>query len=301
MTETADSTRFEGSPFTPWSPALSEVVLCTPETAFRSEERIASQWRALGYLDRPDLAGAITEHRAYADMLARIGILTHFLETTEDCTLDVLYSRDAVVMTPSGAILCRMGKKARSAEPGAASAFLHRMNIPIVGRIEGPGSLEGGDVVWLNERSVAVGIGYRSDHSGARQLSRLLGADIQVVPVDLPHWNGPEDVLHLMSLLSPIDRNSFVAYSRLLPVSFRQHLLSLGAKIIEIDEAEFDTLACNVLAVAPLHCVMKTGNPRTQSALEQAGFRVSVFRGQEICIKGQGGPTCLTLPIRWKR
>jgi N-dimethylarginine dimethylaminohydrolase len=158
--------------------------------------------------------------------------------------------------------------------------------------------LEGGDVVWVDERTLAVGRGYRTNDEGLRQL-RELTADIvdEIVVVALPHWNGPADVLHLMSFLSPIDHDLALVYSRLMPVPFREWLLARGNRLVEVPDEEYDTMACNVLAVAPRKCIMLEGNPRTRELLEAEGVEVRVFGGAEICAKGAGGPTCLTCPI----
>jgi N-dimethylarginine dimethylaminohydrolase len=191
-----------------------------------------------------------------------------------------------------------MGKEQRRREPAAIGEYLPQIGVPILGRISGDGTLEGGDVVWVDERTLAVGRGYRTNDEGIRQL-RELTADIvdEIVVVPLPHWNGPTDVLHLMSFLSPIDHDLALVYSRLMPVPFREWLLTRGVRLVEVPDTEYDTMACNVLAVAPRQCIMLEGNPRTRKLLEAEGVEVRVFGGAEICAKGAGGPTCLTRPI----
>jgi N-dimethylarginine dimethylaminohydrolase len=143
-----------------------------------------------------------------------------------------------------------------------------------------------------------VGQGYRSNAQGIRQLRDLLGDLVdEVVPVPLPHWDGPDDVLHLMSLVSPLDRDLVLVYPRLLPVPFLQWLEKRGTSLLEVPEAEYDTMACNVLAFAPRRCIMLAGNPRTRRLLEEAGVDVWTYEGREISFKGSGGPTCLTRPL----
>jgi N-dimethylarginine dimethylaminohydrolase len=172
------------------------------------------------------------------------------------------------------------------------------MAVPIVGEITEPGSLEGGDVVWLDERTIAVGRGYRTNEEGILQLRSMLADSIdEMIVVPLPHWRGPGDVLHLMSLVSPVDRDLAVVYSPLLPVPFRERLLEGGYALVEVPAEEFDTMGTNVLALGPRDCVMLAGNPRTRAALERAGVRVVEYVGDEISVKGAGGPTCLTRPL----
>jgi len=175
---------------------------------------------------------------------------------------------------------------------------LRGLGVPIVGRIGGAGRLEGGDVAWIDERTVAVGRGYRTNGEGIRQLRGLLGSGVdRVVPVPLPHWRGPGDVFHLMSMFSPVDRDLAVVYSPLLPVPFRDLLCQRGYRLVEVPDEEFETMGCNVLAVGPRRCVALEGNPLTRRRLEAAGAEVHVYRGREISAKGGGGPTCLTRPL----
>jgi N-dimethylarginine dimethylaminohydrolase len=191
-----------------------------------------------------------------------------------------------------------MGKCLRAGEPAAQRAAFRKMAVPIVGEITEPGSLEGGDVVWLDERTIAVGRGYRTNEEGILQLRSMLADSIdEMIVVPLPHWRGPGDVLHLMSLVSPVDRDLAVVYSPLLPVPFRQRLLERGHALVEVPAEEFDTMGTNVLALGPRDCVMIAGNPRTRAALERAGVRVVEYVGDEISVKGAGGPTCLTRPL----
>jgi N-dimethylarginine dimethylaminohydrolase len=170
--------------------------------------------------------------------------------------------------------------------------------VRILGAIEPPGALEGGDVTWLGDRIVAVGRGYRTNDEGIRQLGALLAPAIdELIVVPLPHWRGSGDVFHLMSVISPVDRDLAVVYSPLLPVPFRERLLDLGISLVEVPDEEFDTMGANVLTVAPRRCVMLAGNPGIRRRLEQAGVEVLEYEGREISLKGGGGPTCLTRPL----
>jgi N-dimethylarginine dimethylaminohydrolase len=157
--------------------------------------------------------------------------------------------------------------------------------------------LEGGDLIWLDERTLAVGRGYRTNAEGVRQLRTLVGQSVSVIEVPLPHWHGQSDVMHLMSLISPIDRDLAVVYSRLLPVPFREWLLERGIHLVEVPDQEFETMGTNVLALAPRRCLMLAGSPLTRKALEQSGCEILEYEGSEISVKGAGGPTCLTRPL----
>jgi N-dimethylarginine dimethylaminohydrolase len=274
------------------------MVLKHPREAFVSDLSIARQWRDLGYLARPDLHRAADEFDALVELLKGFGIEVLFLPRDDDAGLDSLYVRDAAIATDDGLILCNMGKDERQAEPGALERAAGEWRLPIRGAITGDAIVEGGDIVWIDERTIAVGRGYRTNEEGIRQLEEILGGSIdELIVVPLPHYRGPNDVFHLMSVLSPIDRDLALVYSPLLPVPFREWLLARGTWLVETSEAEFDSLGCNLLTLAPRRCVAVAGNPVTRGRLESEGVEVHVLRGQEICLKGLGGPTCLTRPL----
>ena len=287
------------------SSALSEVgrlvtvVVKHAQDAFVDERTIASQWQALNFTAAPNLPAAIDEYERFLDILRSSGATVHQLPRNPETTLDSIYARDASIVSPKGLILCHMGKRARQSEPHAQEHAFRAMDtaIEICGRIEAPGLLEGGDVIWLDERTLVIGRGYRTNAEGIRQVRTLVGESVDVIEVPLPHWRGESDVMHLMSLISPVDRDLAVVYSRLLPVPFRELLLDRGYRLVEVPDDEFDSMGCNVLALSPGRCVMISGNARTRAALEHAGVEVIEYAGTEISVKGAGGPTCLTRPL----
>jgi len=277
---------------------LTRVLLKHPREAFRSDEAIAAEWKALSFGAGPSFASAVEEYDAFVEILRTAGVQVDHLPAAEQTNLDSIYVRDASIVCSRGVILCRMGKRLRAAEPNAQKTAYRSLGIPIVGEITEPACLEGGDVVWLDDQTIAVGRGYRTDDEGILQLRALLGDSIdELIAVSLPHWRGPGDVLHLMSLISPIDRDLAVVYSPLLPVDFRQRLVAHGCELIEVPHQEFETMGTNVLALGPRDCLMLAGNPQTRTALERAGVRVREYVGNEISVKGAGGPTCLTRPL----
>ncbi len=277
---------------------IKSLLLKHPREAFISQENIEEQWIDLNYSDRPDFKKAVHEYENFVALLRRFVPEIHYLPQNENTGLDSIYVRDSVMITERGSILCRMGKVKREGEPSSAGEYLQGLKIPILGAITDPGKLEGGDVVQFDAQTMAVGQGYRTNAEGIRQLRELTKDFIkELVVVPLPHWKGPEDVLHLMSFISPVDRYCALAYSRLMPVPFREWLLRRGLSLIEVPELEYESMACNVLAVAPGRCIMLAGNPRTKGLLEDAGVEVQEYSGDEISRKGAGGPTCLTRPL----
>lgn len=277
---------------------LTRVVMKHARDAFEGDAAIARQWQTLNFTAPPELSRAIDQHDRFVDLVRQAGAEVTFLPADARTGLDSIYVRDASIVSPRGLILASMGKAQRATEPVVQGEAFATLGIPVAGRIEAPGTLEGGDLIWLDAKTVAVGEGYRTNAEGIRQLRTLLGPGIDVVVAQLPHWHGAGEVLHLMSLISPVDRDLAVVYSPLMPVPFRTLLLERGYRLVEVPDAEFDSMGTNVLAVAPRHCIMLAGNSRTRGLLEAAGCTVSEYDGSEISIKGAGGPTCLTRPIQ---
>ena len=277
---------------------IESIILKKATDAFISEALINDQWQELNFTSSPSLVPGLKEYHDFEKLVTHHLAQTFYLPTCEDVSLDSIYCRDAAISTDHGLILCQMGKPQRIMEPEAIRAFCASHNIPILGQIDPPGTLEGGDVAWIDERTLAVGHTYRSNLEGIKQLKMLLAPfDIEVLKVDLPHYRGPSDVFHLMSIFSPIDRDVAVVYSPLMPVAFREELLNRSFHLIEVPHQEFDSMGCNVLAIAPRQCVIVAGNPLTKAALEQTGCSVFDYEGSEISLKGGGGPTCLTRPL----
>jgi N-dimethylarginine dimethylaminohydrolase len=277
---------------------LLRVAMKHARDAFSSDAAIDEQWRSLRYVARPERAAAIAEYERFLELLQARGVEIVALPFDATVGLDSLYVRDASIVCDAGVILCNMGKPERRTEPAAQERVLQAAGVPIHGRLTGDARLEGGDVCWIDERTLAVGRGYRTNAAGIGALRELVRGRVdELLVVPLPHWRGPADVFHLMSIVSPVDRNLFLVYAPLLPVPFREALLERRIALVEVPDEEFETLGTNVLALGGREVVMLAGNPATRARLEHAGVRVHEFAGREICWKGGGGPTCLTRPL----
>ena len=277
---------------------LRRVLLKHARDAYRDESTVAMGWQALGYQGPPAFERAVSQYDAFVELLQQEVPVVEFLPRDRETSLDSIYAYDPVVITPGGAILCRMAKALRAPESARTAEYLQTTGMPILGRIEPPGTLEAGDVVWLDGRTAAVGRGYRTNDDGISQLRQLLKPWVaEVIVVPLPHWHGPGACLHLMALISLIDVDLAVTYSRLLPVFMREWLIAHGYTLLDVPDEEHRTLACNVLTLSPRRCMMVAGNPATKGLLENAGAAVIEYDGSEISLKGTGGPTCLTRPL----
>ena len=277
---------------------IRRVLVKHPKDAYQNQIKLNNQSSQLNYLSVPNFDKALADYETLVGLLESSGAEVHYLPSDDSTTLDSIYTHDPCIVSNGGVILCNMGKRDRLSEPSAMETYYQSIDIPILGRIEAPGTLEGGDVVWINERIVAVGEGYRSNAEGIRQFQALLGNLVEkVITVPLPHWTGPAECLHLMSNVSPIDHDLYLVYSRLLPVFFRQYLIDLGIELLEVPDEEYNSMGCNVLAIAPRKCIMIAGNPKIQQQLEAKDVEVQIYDGSEISLKGTGGPTCLTRPF----
>jgi dimethylargininase len=254
-------------------------------------------WRAYGWHAPPDLARAADEHAAFRAELERASaeVLLGAVEVPGDP--DAIYTYDPVLLTDTGAILLRPGKPGRRAEPEAMATDLALAGIPTVGSVEPPGTVEGGDLCWLDPSTLLAGRGYRTNDYGLDQVRALLGPSVDVVVFDLPHHQGPDACLHLLSFISPLDVDLAVAFFPMMPVRLLELLRDRYVRLVEVPDDEFDTMGPNVLALGPRIALALEGNDETRRRMESAGVDVRTYRGEEISLKGDGGPTCLTRPL----
>lgn len=269
---------------------LREVLVHRPDAAFGA----AFDNPAHGFRHPVDLATAQAEHDAYTDLLASLGVHVHRLVVQTDDP-DLVYTFDPALVTDAGAILLRPGKSNRKAEPRILRTWLTHAGVPIAGRIGPRGAIEGGDVLWLRPNLVCIGRSLRTNDAGARQLTALMDADVRIF--DLPYWHGPDELVHLLSVISPVTGELAVVYPPLLPAGLWALLAELGIATIAVPDDEYPTLGCNVLAVRPGVLIMADGNPQTRRALESAGCEVHTYPATEIGLNGSGGPTCMSLPL----
>ena len=251
-------------------------------------------WREYGWRAEPDAAAIAREHEALCEVLASAGAEVVLAEAPVGGDPDAIYTFDPALVADGGAVLLRPGKELRRGEVEALGADLTRAAVPIAGRLSPPALGEAGDVIRLDEETLLVGIGYRTNEAGALELARLTG--LEVVTFDLPHWHGDSEVMHLLSLVSPLASDLVVAYPALLPTRLVQLLAERAVEIVAVPDEEFASLGGNVLALAPRVALVVDGNPETRRRLERAGVEVLVYEGRELS-KGDGGPTCLTCPL----
>ncbi len=261
----------------------------------RPLEADAAAWEAHGWRAAPVVAAAQAEHEAFSLLLEEAGaevVVSHH----DAGNPDAIYTYDPTLVGVDGAVLLLPGKEGRRREPEATVAALEGAGVPVVGRVELPATVEGGDTVWLDERTLLVGIGYRTNPAALDALGAAFPG-VEVIAFDLPHWNGAGEVMHLMSFLSPLDRDLALVYSRIAPTRLMWLLAERGIRVVEVPDEEFETQGPNVLALGPRRALALEGNDETRRRMARAGVDVVTYRGDEISRKGDGGPTCLTRPL----
>jgi dimethylargininase len=269
---------------------LRRVLVRAP----RAEDAV--HWRAFGWRAEPDPTRWRVEHEALCAALAEAGADVVAATASVEGNPDAVYAFDPSIVCDRGAILLRPGKAGRRLEVDAAAADLEAAGVPVVAKLAPPALAEGGDTLWLDERTLLVGVGYRTNQAGVAALREALPG-VDVLAFDLPHWHGRGEVLHLLSLISPVDQELALVHLPLMPTRLVELLAERGVGLVEVAEAELETLGCNVLALAPRVVLAVEGNVETRRRLEAAGAEVRTFPGGDLCLKGDGGPTCLTRPL----
>ena len=270
---------------------LRTVFVRTPTTV--------GEFVADGHWREPQRELLESQHREFVDLLRGLGA-TVLVGDPVDGLVDAVYTHDPAVMTPFGSILLQMRKPVRQPEPSLMASDFERFGVPVLGSLTGDAVSDGGDKVWLDERTLVVGRGYRTNAAAVQQFRSLLSPHgVSVVSVDMPHYLGPDAVLHLMSVISPIAHDLAVVYEPLAPVALLELLAERGIAWITVDEDEMLTQGANILAVAPGVVVLAAGNDKVRAKLHAAGVTVHEFAGTEVAVKGDGGPTCLTQPL-WR-
>ena len=254
-----------------------------------------ARWREYGWRAAPDHPAAAAEHEALRGLLEEAGAEV-VVSRHDPGNPDAIYVYDPVLVGADGAVLLRPGKEGRRGEPAAMVATLEAAGVPVVGELQAPSSAEGGDTVWLDEQTLLVGIGYRTNEAAVPALADAFPG-VDVLSFDLPHWNGTGEVMHLMSFISPLDRDLALVYSRIAPVRLLRLLADRNVAVVEVPDEEFESQGSNVLALGPRRALALDGNPESRRRMERAGVEVTVYHGDEISKKGDGGPTCLTRPL----
>ncbi len=295
MAQAATNLRFNGHSMVG---ALQRVMVCSPRTAGWNQSERATTWRELGFLHPVNFDIAQHQHETLCRELEAAGAEVLEMPAAADLSLDAVYTHDASLATDYGLILMRPGKANRAAEPARHGAYCESLELPVFGAIASPGTTEAGDIVWLDGETLLVGRGSRTNAAGIQQMRDVLAPKgVQVLSAPLPYAAGPSACLHLMSLMSLLDERTLLVDLPWLAVETVELLRSRGFKFIEIDASERDTLACNVLALGNNRLLAIAENSRTNARLREAGFDVRTFPGNELCVNGGGGPTCLTRPL----
>ena len=276
---------------------LRRVAIRSPIDGFVSQDKLDREWRALRFKDVPNFEKACMEYEQFKDIIQSCGAEVIELEGDSSLSIDSIYPRDSNLICPTGLINCNMGRASRTCESKVNASGYKKYFKDVAGEVVKPGILEGGDFIWIDESHAAVGNGPRTNKAGISQLQKILGFDVELMTVDLPQPDHPDDVLHLMSIISPIDEDLAVIYEKFAPNSFIEWLENLGLDFITVSDDEYQCMSCNVLALAPREVVILESCVSLKNKLLKQNCIVHTYKGEEISLKGEGGPTCLTRPL----
>lgn len=279
---------------------MKTVAIKNPREAFISQKHLSENFKRFNYIKEPDYDLALKEYEEFEKIIKDNCENVLFLPTSDRVGMDSIYTHDSVKITKHGAIYFNTGKVLRQNERFETQKLFESKGIKTLGEIKSPGLMEGGDVVWFDDNRVAIALGYRTNEEGIRQFKEITKDFIdEVIVVQLPHALGEDECLHLMSVISIVDKDLAVVYSKYMPVSFRQYLIKEGFKLVEVTDEEYDNLGSNVLALAPRKCLIMEGNEKIKNDLLKEGCEVLTYPGKNISFYGTGGPTCLTCPV-WR-
>ena len=277
---------------------IESILIKKPEQAFISQEHLNETWEEFKYFGCPDYEKVLDEYKVFEKYITENVENVYYLPQDDRTGLDSIYTHDPLKITKKGAIYCPMGKVLRGREYQATREFLEGIGVPTLGEIKAPGKMEGGDVLWIDEKTVAIGRGYRTNDEGIRQFKELTKDIIdEYIIVPMPHGDGVDACLHLMSIISFVDVDKAVVYSKYMPVFFREYLIDRGIQLIEAEDDEYDYLGTNLLALEPGKVILIDGCPKIEGKLRDMGIEVMTYEGREVSYRGTGGPTCLTCPI----
>ncbi len=271
---------------------MQTVLVRRPDEAFGYAD--PAKWH---YAAPINFEAAKAEHDALVATLNQAGCEVAYHDAPLAGHADAIFTHDPVIVCDQGAILLNMGKPLRRGEPNAIGVSLEKIGVPIHYRLHGDARAEGGDLLWVDPKTLAVGLGFRTNQAGLDQLREALDPSIDIIPVHLPYFTGPEACLHLMSFISIVDHDVAVVYEELMPVPFWQMLKARGFRFVRVPKEEWDTMGPNVLAIAPGKCLLLKQNVITKQRLEATGCEVLTYTGDEISLKAEGGATCLTRPV----
>jgi N-dimethylarginine dimethylaminohydrolase len=268
-----------------WSP-LRAVLLHRPGAELAMPDPDAAQ-----LLEPVDPTRAAAEHAALAAAYRGEGVLVRAVEPAVAPTPNLMFCADLFLMTPDGAILGRPASTVRAGEERWIARRLADLGIPIVRMVRGRGTFEGADAMWLDARTVLIGVGLRTNAEGAAQVTAALGEmGVTAIQVDLP-WGA----MHLMGLLRIADRDLAIAWPGRLAVRAVEALRHRGYRVLFLPDgaAAERTTALNFVTLGPGRILMAEGYPVFERFFEKAGLACRTTPVAEIR-KAAGGIGCLT-------
>ncbi|MCD6359241.1 MAG: amidinotransferase [Armatimonadetes bacterium] len=242
-------------------------------------------------LDIPDTELASTQYDAIAEAYTANGAKVHYVDPPAVPTPNQMFVADLMFMTPEGAILARPASTVRAGEERWVARRLAELGIPILACIRGKGVFEGADAAWINENTVMVATGHRTNHEALRQLTALFNEmNVELVHVGLPYGS-----MHLMDTLRIVDKDLALCWPGRVPYDAVAELRDRGFSVYFIPDLAEATqgMPLNFVTLAPRRILMPGGNPVTEAFYRELGIDYTTVTINEL-IKAAGAIGCLS-------
>lgn len=285
-----------------WSPArvnsewsrLEAVALYRPD----AELRAIKDPRRIQFL-RPVLLPKLRrEYKALVEIYRKLGVRVLELnprllpQSLRAAPPNLMFVRDLFVSTPEGCVIGRMASRIRAGEEKFAAAKLASEGIPLRATIGGQGLFEGADALWLDPRTVLVGVGNRTNTAGFTQLKAILDQQgVKALPVKMP-----SGVQHLLGILQiPAPRLAVMRVEKA-PATLKQLLRRRGFAILPVPECEEVQLkqGMNFVTIEKGKILMASGCPDLRGWFESAGLKVIAEAEISQLCNAAGGLACAT-------
>jgi len=258
------------------------------------------------------------DHTRFADVFrsegVKVALITELLHDQPELLKkterlpNLVYTRDTATITPNGYILTRMKCSIRRRESEVVEAALHQLSIPALMKVKPPATIEGGDLIFLDEETLLVGVANRTNQKAIQQLTSVgerSGQLRSLFAIPLPSW-----VLHLDGTIMPVDRDLAIVHLRSLQkpgilfedgnmkknVNLPKFLKERETHLVEVTDYERQRRATNIMPLGARKAIAYDGNARTRRELVRNGVDLIEIEGSEL-IRGSGGPRCMTAAI----
>ncbi|MFB6125533.1 MAG: dimethylarginine dimethylaminohydrolase family protein [Halanaeroarchaeum sp.] len=240
---------------------------------------------------------AADEHAALVEILEEHDVTVHRLETAGENLAESLFVRDVAFAIEGGVVVGQMVEETRHGEERRVSERVVELGMPIYHTVHGPGGFEAGNMVWIDEETVAVGRSRTTNAEGIRQVRTVLDTyDVEMVEVPIFGSTQSTGQTHLALVFSMVAADLALIYPQAVPDEFVDLLHDRGIDTLEVPMREQRNRATSTVVIEPGTVLLPAGNPQTAAALREVCSTVYELSIREIAKTG-GGLKGLVLPL----